>query len=181
MQSHYRSTLDFSSEALVASEKAFKRLWEAFEILKKIEYTQQAEAEKDDELDKKINAWLDEFEEFIDDDFSTPKVLANMFEMVPVINSFKDGLIPVQAIGSGTLIKMKKEFQVYLEDIFGLKNTDDSRTEKMEGIMQLLIDIRKEARNKKDYATSDKIRNQLNELGIILKDEKDGNISWSIE
>jgi cysteinyl-tRNA synthetase len=181
LQSHYRSTLDFSSEALVASEKAFKRLWEAFEILKKIEYEREADAEKDEELDTKINAWLAEFEEFIDDDFSTPKVLANMFEMVPIINSFKDGLIPVQAISSGTLAKMKQQFKVYLEDVFGLKNADDSRTEKMEGIMQLLIDIRKEAKNKKDYVTSDKIRNQLNELGIVLKDEKDGSISWGME
>ena len=71
--------------------------------------------------------------------------------------------------------------KVYLEDILGLTSVNEADNEKLQGVMQLLIDIRKEAKNKKDFATSDKIRNQLAQLGISLKDEKDGNISYSFD
>ncbi len=179
LQSHYRSTLDFSSEALVASEKAFKRLWEAYEILKNLQ--PKEETGFDPELNASIVKWLNEFEEFMDDDFSTPKILANMFEIAPIINSLKDGLIAADAISAGTLQLMKERFKIYLEDIFGLKDASSSNNETLKGVMQLLIDIRKEAKAKKDFATSDKIRNQLNELGILLKDEKDGGMSWGME
>ncbi|HSN60507.1 MAG TPA: cysteine--tRNA ligase, partial [Ferruginibacter sp.] len=92
LQSHYRSTLDFSSEALVASEKAMKRLWEAYDNLQKLQVV-SSESGVDEALDAKVNNWLDELPGFMDDDMSTPKVLANMFEMAPIINSLKDGLI----------------------------------------------------------------------------------------
>ncbi len=182
LQSHYRSTLDFSSEALTASEKAFKRLWDAYETLQKLAVAENnAAGGFDAELDAKINTWLNEFEAFVDDDFSTPKVLANMFEMAPIINSFKDGLVPLTAISPATLQLMKDKFKVFLEDIFGLQAISGADNEVLKGVMQLLIDIRKEAKTKKDFATSDKIRNQLGELGILLKDEKGGEMSWSIE
>ena len=104
-----------------------------------------------------------------------------MFEMAPVINSIKDGLIAADAISSQTLTHMKERFTSFLVDIFGLLPADGAANETLQGVMQLLIDIRKEAKLKKDYATSDKIRIQLNELGILLKDEKDGGMSWSVE
>ena len=179
LQSHYRSTLDFSSEALVASEKAMKRLWEAYEILQKLE-TGNMQLATDEELDIKVNTWLNELPLFMDDDMSTPKVLANLFEMAPVINSIKDGLIKADAVSSGTLKKMKESFTLFLEDIMGLQNVSATDNETFKGVMQLLIDIRKEAKSKKDFATSDKIRNQLTELGIQLKDEKGGEISWTV-
>ena len=184
LQSHYRSTLDFSSTALEASEKAFKRLWEAYEVLQKLESGNSEpgnrKQEVDKELDDKIVRWVNEFEEFMDDDFSTPKVLANMFELAPIINSIKDGLIAIHAVSAATLGLLKQSFKIYLEDIFGLKNTVANDNGTLEGVVQLLVDIRKEAKNKKDYATSDKIRNQLLTLGIELKDEKEGNVSWNM-
>ncbi len=185
LQSHYRSTLDFSSEALVASEKAYKRLWEAYETLQNlapnpVKNELNTANGFDAELDKKINQWLNEFEEFTDDDFSTPKVLANMFEIAPIINSLKDGLINLDAIAPATLQLLKDKFRVYLEDIFGLQAVTDSNNETLKAVMQLLIDIRKEAKTKKDFAMSDKIRNQLNEIGVLLKDEKDGGMSWTV-
>jgi cysteinyl-tRNA synthetase len=178
LQSHYRSTLDFSSESLVASEKAMKRLWEAYENLKKLEPLPGGDA-TDKELDTKITNWLKELPEFMDDDLSTPKILANMFEMAPVINSIKDGLIKPDAISHSTLQSMKDAFKVFLEDIMGLQNVSATDNETFNGVMQLLIDIRKEAKLKKDFVTSDKIRNQLTELGIQLKDEKGGEMSWA--
>jgi cysteinyl-tRNA synthetase len=107
-------------------------------------------------------------------------VLANMFELVPVINSMKDKTIPVAALSKQTFELLQNQFKVYIEDILGLKSISGSN-EKLDAVLELLVDIRKEAKNKKDFATSDKIRNQLQQLGILLKDEKDGSISWSIE
>lgn len=177
LQTHYRSTLDFSSEALTAAEKGMKRLFEAFEVLKKLE-TDGAEEPGDKELDAKINKLIDEFEEFIDDDFNTAKVLANMFEIVPVINSMRDGLIKSNALSGATFTKLKESFTIFLEQILGLKDPKENSIQ-LSGIMDLLVEIRKEAKSKKDFFTSDKIRKQLAELGIEMKDDRDGNISWS--
>lgn len=181
LQSHYRSTLDFSSEALAASEKALKRLWEAYENLQKLVPADSNDDVIDAALDAKLVKWVNEFKEFMDDDMSTPKILANMFEMAPVINSMKDGLIPSDSISAATLLLMKDQFKVYLEDIMGLQSVSASNNETFNAVMQLLIDIRKEAKTKKDFVTSDKIRNQLAEAGVIIKDEKGGEMSWAIE
>ncbi len=179
LQSHYRSTLDFGNDALLASEKAFKRLWEAYEVLRKLS-SENIDIPADKELDDKVNNWVNEFEIFMDDDFSTPKVIANMFELAPVINSLKDGIIPMKNISSNTLNNLKKRFGLFLEEVFGLKNTDGNNNEILKPVMDLLLDIRKEAKMKKDFATSDKIRNQLTAMGIVIKDEKDGNTSWAL-
>lgn len=76
---------------------------------------------------------------------------------------------------------MKQHFKTYLEDIFGLKNSSEADNDKLKAVMNLLIDIRKESKSKKDFITSDKIRNQLLEQGIVLKDEKGGDMSWYIQ
>ena len=178
LQSHYRSPIDFSSETLQASEKALKRLWEAYEVLQQLSVG--AEHPTNPDLDEKIRKLVQEFTEFMDDDFSTAKVLANMFELAPIINSLKDGHIPADALSSETLAFLKQSFKIFLEEIFGLKHSSTTDNSLLDGVMQLLIDIRKEAKSKKDYATSDKIRKQLASFGIAIKDEKDGNISWNI-
>ncbi len=180
LQTHYRSTLDFSNEALQGSEKGLKRLWEGYENLQQLAMGNGQWA-SDGELDSKVLKLLSEFDEFMNDDFNTAKVLANMFELVPVINSMKDKTIPVSALSKQTFELLQSKFKTYLEDIFALKSVSETDNAKLRGVMQLLIDIRKEAKNKKDFVTSDKIRNQLQQLGILLKDEKDGGISWSVE
>jgi len=181
LQSHYRSTLDFSSEALVSSEKALKRLWEAYENLGKLQAASNEGATKDLELDAKVVKLVNEFEEFMDDDLNSAKVLANMFELAPVINSFKDGLIKTSAVSPATLQLLQDGFKKYLEDIFGLQSMQVNDNGALSGVMELLIEIRKDAKAKKDFATSDKIRNQLTAMGINLKDEKNGGMSWSVE
>ncbi len=179
LQTHYRSTLDFSNEALIASEKGLKRLWDAYENLQKIQST--GDKAQDGELESKVKKLLDEFDEFMNDDFSTAKVLANMFEIVPVINSMKDKTIPVAALSKETFELLRSRFKIWIEDILGLTSITEGDNEKLQGVMQLLIDIRKESKSKKDFATSDKIRNQLAQLGILLKDEKDGEMSYSFD
>jgi cysteinyl-tRNA synthetase len=165
---------------LEGSEKAFKRLWEAYEVLQKLQVASGKGEAKDTELNAKIIASLKELEEFMDDDMNTAKVIANLFDLAPIINSIKDGHIAADAIAASTLELMKQSFKTYLEDILGLHNPAADINEKLDGIMQLLVDIRKEAKLKKDYATSDKIRIQLTELGIDLKDDKSGETTWVI-
>jgi cysteinyl-tRNA synthetase len=180
LQSHYRSPLDFGSEALAASEKALKRLWEAYENLKKLE-AGSGEQGTDAELNAKVIKLVNEFEEFMDDDLSSAKVLANMFELAPVINSIKDGHIAADTLAPATLQLLKNSFKLYLETIFGLQPMQENNNGALAGVMELLIDIRREAKAKKDFVTSDKIRNQLAGLGITLKDEKGGGMSWAVE
>jgi cysteinyl-tRNA synthetase len=179
LQTHYRSTLDFGNEALQAAEKGLKRLWEGYENLKKLERTGE-EVSVDQALDQKTRTLLDEFEEFINDDLNTAKVMANMFELVPLINSMKDKIISTKALSAATFDLLKTNMKIYLEDILGFKSVTAADDEKLKGMMEVLIDIRKEARRRKDFATSDKIRNQLLRLGILIKDEKDGAMSWTI-
>jgi len=179
LQTHYRSTLDFSNEALQASEKGLKRLWEAYEVLMKLK-VESGELKVDKDLNNKIVSLLSSFDENMNDDFNTAKVLANMFELVPIINSIKDKLIDINTIQSSTITLIQQKFKSYLEDIFGLLPSNEITNSKLNEVMNLLIEIRKEAKIKKDFATSDKIRNQLTEMGINLKDEKGGEMSWSL-
>ncbi len=179
LQSHYRGTLDFSNEALQGSEKALKRLLEAYEWL--LAQTALGSAGATDiELNNKIQKLVSEFDEFMNDDLNTAKVLANMFELVSVINSIKDKHIAVTALGTDTVVQLQKQMKVFVEEIFGLKNERADNDGKLDGVLQLLIDIRKEAKSRKDFVTSDKIRNELASLGVQLKDEKDGGMSYSI-
>ena len=178
LQTHYRSTLDFSSEALVAAEKGLKRLWEGYEILKKLSDV-SVPLSVDKELEDKIAKLISEMDDFMNDDFNTAKVLANFFELVPIVNGIKDGHIATGAISSETIQLMKSSFKIWLEDILGLKNSRETN-KTLNTVMELLIEIRKAARANKDFATSDKIRKQLSKAGIILKDEKSGEISWEL-
>lgn len=181
LQTHYRSTLDFSNEALQASEKGLKRLWEAFENLEKLgEHHASNQTPVDNDLDNKVRNLINEFDSFMNDDFNTAKVLANMFDLAHVINSIKDKTVPLTSISENTFSLLRKKFKEYLQDIFGLRDDWGIGNEKLQGVINLLVEIRKDARARKDFATSDKIRNQLAQLGVLLKDEKDGNISWSI-
>jgi cysteinyl-tRNA synthetase len=178
LQTHYRSTLDFSNEALQASEKGLKRLWDAYEALKNFSTTNATA--NDSELETKVLKLISGFDECMNDDFNTAKVVANMFELVPVINSIKEGIISLNAVSGKTIELLQVKFKSYLEDVFGLKVESVTSDGKLPGVIQLLIDIRKEAKAKKDFATSDKIRNQLLELNIQLKDEKNGEVSWTV-
>jgi cysteinyl-tRNA synthetase len=131
-------------------------------------------------LDQKVNQLIAEFSEFMNDDFNSAKVIANIFELVPIINSIKDKHIQVAALSSKTLALMQTELKVFIESIFGLINERPSDEGQLDGVLQLLMDIRKDAKSRKDFLTSDKIRNELAGLGIQLKDEKEGGTSYTI-
>jgi cysteinyl-tRNA synthetase len=179
LQTHYRSTLDFGNEALQAAEKGLRRLWDAYRELMKMK-TDPAKI-INTQLENQFMTLCREMEDFMNDDFSTAKVLANMFQLVNHINSFRSGDLEKTTLSVETLSYVQTRFKTYLEDVLGLQEEAKTGSDKVNGIMNLLIDIRREAKAKKDYQTSDRIRNQLLEIGISLKDEKDGRVSFSTE
>lgn len=180
LQTHYRSTLDFSNEALQASEKAFRRLWETYEVLQKLPVPTGADA-ADKDLDEKVTRFCSECADFMNDDFNTAKVLANLFELTPIINSLKRGQIKKDALSPATYQLMLDTFKIYLVDILGMQPLQVQQDGKLDKVLSLLAEIRTDAKARKDYATSDLIRNKLAENGVLLKDEKDGSVSWTIE
>lgn len=180
LQTHYRSTLDFSNEALQASEKAFRRLWETYEVLQKLPVPTGADA-ADKDLDEKVTRFCSECADFMNDDFNTAKVLANLFELAPIINSLKRGQIKKDALSSATHQLMLDAFKTYLVDVLGMQPLQVQQDGKLDKVLSLLAEIRTDAKARKDYATSDLIRNKLAENGVLLKDEKDGSVSWTIE
>lgn len=179
LQSQYRSQLDFGNEGLQSSEKGLKRLMEAFDWLMN-NHTIGSNDPIDILLNEKVVKLVTEFDEFMNDDLNTAKVIANIFELVPIINSIKDKHLPANALSSDTVRLLKKQLQHFIIDILGLQSGKSSQNHTLEGVIQLLISIRKEAKIKKDFVTSDKIRNELLLLGVQLKDEKDGAISYRI-
>ena len=179
LQSQYRGTLDFSNEALQASEKALRRFMEGYEWLQAQKFGEDT-ISKDESLATQLTTWVNELETFMDDDINTAKVVANLFEILPSINSLKDKHITADAVSGAVWSFVQKQLHVYVESILGLKVDKGANRQQLNGVVELLIEIRKQAKANKDFATSDKIRNQLTAMGIQLKDEKDGSVSYSL-
>lgn len=179
LQSQYRGTLDFSNEALQASEKALRRFMEGYEWLQAQSFGNET-VSKDDALATQLTTWINELELFMDDDMNTAKVVANLFEILPSINSLKDKHIAADAVAGAVWTSVQTQLKLFVESIFGLKVDNGANRQQLNGVIELLIEIRKQAKVNKDFATSDKIRNQLAEMGIQLKDEKDGSMSYSL-
>jgi cysteinyl-tRNA synthetase len=178
LQSQYRGTLDFSNEALQASEKALRRLMDAYEWLKAQTFATNTIA-KDAQLDAQLKTWVNQLTEFMEDDLNTAKVVANLFEIVPVINSLKDKHIAADAIAGDTWQWVQAQLLIYIEQVLGIRVEAGTNRQQLNGVIHLLIEIRNQAKAKKDFATSDKIRNQLMGMGIQIKDEKDGEVSFT--
>lgn len=172
MQTHYRSTLDFSNEALQASEKGFKRLIEAMKTLEKLNAAEEKSTSNIDELRQNCDAAMN-------DDFNTPIVIANLFEAVRIINSANDGTEKISADGIAVL---KKLFNDYIVEVLGLlpEESTSNNNDSLDAIMKLIVEIRNNAKQNKDYTTSDKIRDELLKANIELKDSKDGT-NWNFK
>jgi cysteinyl-tRNA synthetase len=177
LQCHYRSTLDITNTALLAAEKGYRRLMEAYKTLQFLNTTQQSSGS----IDGEIRALMADAYAEMDDDFSTPKALAKIFELVPKINSLKEGHIALTEISTTCLDELKAFFNTFLFDIFGLQDELDASGSKgpIDGLMNLILDLRQSARANKDFATSDKIRDGLQALSIQVKDSKEGS-HWTI-
>jgi len=166
LQAHYRSTLDFSNEALDASEKGFRRLMNAVNLLDKLPTHETSDFEISPIRTHCVNA--------MNDDFNSPVVIAELFEAVRIINVVYDGK---GKLSKNELEELKQLMNDFVFEIFGLKDEDTSNTE-LNSVLDLVIDIRMSAKENKDYATSDKIRLGLQRMGIQLKDGKEGT-TWN--
>ena len=165
LQAHYRSILDFSDDAIVAAEKGYKRLMEALSLLKNLPTSAQSSIA--------IGDWKQLCYDAMNDDFNTPILIAHLFEGVRYINVIKDGK---ETITAEDLATFTTAIEAFVYDVLGLENEKiaDSSNNKLEGTIQLLIEMRKQARENKNFALSDQIRDQLLALGIQLKDGKEG-------
>lgn len=170
LQAHYRSILDFSDEAIVAAEKGYKRLMEAIDTLKQIKTSTNSSLD--------IANWKQLCYDAMNDDFNTPILIAHLFEGVRYINLLKDNK---ESITVADLEMLTSTINAFVFNVLGLENqkTADSSNDKLEGTINMLIDMRNKARADKDFAMSDHIRDQLLALGIQLKDSKEGT-SFSI-
>ncbi|MBK7409672.1 MAG: cysteine--tRNA ligase [Saprospirales bacterium] len=180
LQSHYRSTLDMTDEALLAAEKGYRRMMEAYATLQGMQHPGGGVAGA---LDQEIKDLIDSVYDEMNDDFNTPRALARMFELVSKINALKGGQLSFGDLLPETLAQLKQSFQSFLFDVLGLKDESEAAggdKELLDGLMQLIIEMRKEARERKDWGTSDMIRDALKELHLQLKDGKEGT-SWSKE
>jgi cysteinyl-tRNA synthetase len=168
LQTHYRSTLDFSNEALNASEKGFERLMNAFALLENLKTSEKTSFDLMDFKEKCYQA--------MNDDFNSPILIARLFDGVRIINSISAG--GQVTITAADLDQMKRLYKLFLFDVLGLKQEvfGQNQNDLAKDIMDAILAIRKGVRLKKDYATSDLIRDELKKINIDIKDTKDGVI-----
>jgi cysteinyl-tRNA synthetase len=167
MQAHYRSTLDFTSDALNAAEKGFERLMEAMSSLEKLPTSEQSSVN--------VSELIASFYTAMNDDFNAPILVANLFEAVKFINSIKIGNA---SISKADLKELTKEMNVFVFDVLGLQTISAQSNTKLAPVMDLVLQLRQQARENKDWTTSDQIRDGLASAGIVVKDGKEGT-TWS--
>lgn len=170
LQAHYRSTLDFSNEALSAAEKGMKKLFEAQKNIDALPTSDKSSVDFPALFDKCVEAMCD--------DFNTPMVIAHLFEITRLINLVAD---KKETITEADKQALKENFAIVFNDILGMKNEQaDNSMHIVDSLMQVILSLRKEARANKDWAKSDMIRDELAKAGIVIKDGKDG-ASWTME
>ncbi|PZR35754.1 MAG: cysteine--tRNA ligase [Azospira oryzae] len=179
LQSHYSSTLDFSNEALNAAEKGYKKLSAALTIIKQADPT--GTGAPDAELSSGLHHLAEQCYQNMSDDFNTAKTLAVLFEMASRINDIKSGNLVVSRIDKETFDFFKKTYVGFMEDVLGLREETSHNHELLDGTIQVLIELRKKAKTDKNFALSDKIRDDLKAIGVQLKDNKDGSIDYTVE
>ena len=172
LQAHYRSTVDFSNEALQASEKALQRMLEGWDNLSKIEPAEVSTVD--------VKTIRERCYEAMNDDLSTPIVISHLFEAVKIINTVLAGGATLSAEDSAHL---KETFRIFLFDIMGIREeaaVSEEGNEAYHKAVDLLLDVRKEAKARKDWTTSDYIRDRLSEIGFEIKDTKEG-VEWKLK
>ena len=170
LQAHYRGTVDFSNEALQAAEKGMAKLYAAETLLHKL----KAGATSSED----IQAWVKRCYEAMDDDFNSPKLIAELFDAARIINSVHDGKMTLTA---DDLELLTRYFHIFFHDILGMKESlqQNDNAALIDQLMTMILDIRQEAKTAKNWAVADAIRNKLQEAGVQIKDAKDG-ATWEL-
>ena len=165
MQASYKSVLDLTNDGLLGAEKGFHRLMDAIKLIETLKTSDSSSFD--------VPAWKQKCYDAMNDDFNTPILIAYLFDAAKFINQIKDGSATVT---SEDLALLKDTIETFTFDVLGLTNAskDNSSTDKLTGAVEILINLRKEARINKDFALSDKIRDELAEVGIQLNDSRDG-------
>lgn len=167
LMAHYRGTLDFSNDALKAAEKGLQRLENAFKLVDTLTPSDTSEVQ--------IEAIKNASYEALNDDLNTPQLIAQLFELARLINLINDQKLSASASDIKTIKEIE---QTFFRDILGMQNSAEGDESLLDGLMHILIDIRNQAKNEKNYALSDEIRNKITSLGIVIKDAKD-HTTWS--
>jgi len=170
LQAHYRGTVDFSNEALIASEKGLQKLYAAEKLLDKLPAKEKS--------DENITVWVQCCYDAMNDDMNTPKLIAELFDAVRIINSVKENHL---SLTQKDIELLKTNFREFFFNILGLLPEENSvvSNEITEGLMKMIIEMRQEAKLSKNWAAADAIRNHLSALGITIKDTKDGAV-WEM-
>lgn len=167
LQAHYRSTLDFSNEALQAAAKGLKRLSDAKRVLNGLKPS--------DASGKPVQHYREECYQALSDDFNSPVVIAQLFDAVKLINNVKEGR---ETLSQSGIDELKSLFDVFLTEILGICDEDSGQDDIRESeLMELILELRQHARQAKDFSTSDRIRDGLQKLGIVIKDTREGS-TW---
>jgi cysteinyl-tRNA synthetase len=170
LQAHYRSTVDFGNEALQASEKGLQRLMAGIQTLDKLKPSEKSTIDTNHIEQKCYQA--------MNDDLNSPIVIAHLFDGLRIVNLVRDGK---ETLSEADLEQLKRTYHNFVFDILGLKDEQNrNRMELVNGLVNHILEIRQQAKLNKDFATSDKIRNMLADLGIEVKDRKDG-AEWSMK
>jgi cysteinyl-tRNA synthetase len=169
LQAHYRSTLDFSNEALSAAEKGMKKLFETQKNINSLPTSDKTSVD--------FNAVFTKCIEAMCDDFNTPVVIANMFEISRLVNLISD---KKETITEADKAQLKENFEIIFSEILGMKSEQSDNTSNIiDGLMSIITEMRADARANKDWAKSDMIRDRLASVGITIKDGKEG-AKWEI-
>ncbi len=163
LQAHYRSTLDFSNEALQAAEKGLSRLMKALKLIDQLKVSEKSDFD--------LEAFKQSVYDALNEDFNTPIAIASLFEGVRHINLINDGK---EAISEKDKVELKEFLSSIIHDVLGLKEELTEGSEKVDGLMQMVLEMRANAKSQKDFMTSDAIRDQLKLIGIEIKDSKEG-------
>lgn len=177
LQCHYRSTLDFSNVALQAAEKGYARLINTYKTLLDLKYVKDDAKKISKEIDE-VKALCEEVYDKMNDDFNTAEAIATLFEMSKKINSYKEGIISISSLDEETYTRLYTTFIAFIKDILGIDKEDKQDDGLADGLMGVILTLRKDVRDKKDWAASDKIRDELLRLSIQVKDGKEGT-TWT--
>lgn len=170
LQAHYRSTLDFSNEALQAAEKGMSKLFEAFALIDSLKPAKESSFD--------ISVHLNALESAMNDDFNTPIAIAQLFELSKLINQVNDGKSNLTA---SDIEKIRLVFNTFLFDVLGLLPEKGNQNDQLvDYLMETILELRKQAKENKDWTTSDRIRDDLAKLNIQVKDTKEG-ARWSFK
>jgi cysteinyl-tRNA synthetase len=170
LQAHYRGTVDFSNEALMAAEKGLQKLYAAEKLLDKLTAKENS--------NENITAWVQRCYDAMNDDMNTPKLIAELFDATRIINSVKENHL---SLNQKDIELLKTNFKLFFFDILGLLPEDNNagNNEITEGLMQMIMEMRQDAKTNKNWAVADSIRNHLAALGITIKDTKEGAV-WEM-